>query len=208
MEKWLDPASHSQTNMELMALHLQVMEAIKRAYISPPQLERFLIEVESLVKHAYEAATPPITDQKRQEIERHMVVTGVIPEVLESVVERLVGKSVDALRDGGVKEAELYFRDFKDLGLNGADGPRRWWGSISKDQPDSRGRVGGSSGMGGGSDATTGAGHGADNAIPPLRIRTCARCGAVMEDSPSHKDRSLWLINLQQKCFCGGFWLV
>ena len=184
------------------------MEAINRAYFSPLQLERFLAGIESLVKHAYEAATPPITDQKRQEIERQMIVTGMIPEVLEPVVERLVGKSVDALRDGGVEEAELYFKDFKELGLSGNDGPRRWWGSISKDQPDKRGRIGGGSGTGDGTGTITGAGHGTGNGIPPIRTRTCARCGAVMEDSLALKDRSPWLFNLQQKCFCGGFWLV
>ena len=194
--------------MELMALHSQVWDAINGAFFLPAQLESLLTEIESWVKHAYEAATPPVTAQRRQEIERDMLVTGVIPKVLESVVERLVGQSVEALRGEGVKEAELYFRDFRDLGLSGDDGPRRWWGSISKDQPGSGVRVNGSSAASDGSDADTGTGYEAGNITPQIRTRTCARCGAVMEDSLSFKDRSLWLIKMQQQCFCGGFWLV
>ena len=131
-----------------------------------------------------------------------MLVSGEIPEVLWGVVERVVGKGgllERMVEREGVSEGELFFGSFEELGLQEDRRTRDWWARrtvdevrkiVLRERPPDAGEVGPSGGK-----AT-------------LRLRTCSRCGANMEDLMPVRGMSGWMMNLQRTCFCGGFWMV
>ncbi|MCJ1479591.1 mediator complex subunit [Lambiella insularis] len=153
------------------------------AHLPPRVLETLFAEIDSMVKHAYAAASPPIADPQRQALEREMLVGGEVPAVLTGVVEKVVVEVVEKLRaEVGVLEGELHFGDFKSLGFEKGRGDGRLVDGVRKVRLGRRGRE--------------------------VKLRTCARCGTVMEDLLPVKGASPWIVNLQRTCFCGGFWMV
>ena len=135
-----------------------------------------------------------------------MLVCGEVPEVLWGVVERVVEKGGLLERVGereGVSEGELYFAGFEELGLDEDRRTREWWARRTVDEVRKivlrEGPIG-ESAMGTAEEARGGKG--------PLRLRSCSRCGAVMEDLVPVRGASAWMMNLQRTCFCGGFWMV
>ncbi|MCJ1388619.1 mediator complex subunit [Xylographa bjoerkii] len=188
---------HSHPSPLLPPSHA-LSEIFTSAHLPPRALESLFLETDSLVKHAYAAAQPAINEQKQQALEREMLVCGEVPEVLWGVVERVVGKGGLLERMGereGVSEGELFFGRFEELGLEEDRRTREWWARrtvddvrkiVLREGPLEMGRDG--KGV--------------------LRLRTCARCGAVMEDLLPARGASGWMMNLQRTCFCGGFWMV
>ncbi|MCJ1321765.1 mediator complex subunit [Xylographa vitiligo] len=192
---------HSHPSALLPSSHA-LSEIFSNAYLPPRALESLFLETDSLVKHAYAAAQPTISEQRQQALEREMLVSGEVPEVLWGVVERVVGKGGLLERVGereGVSEGELFFGEFEELGLDEDRRTREWWARRTVDEvrkivlserPADGVETGPSDGKG------------------MLRLRTCSRCGAVMEDLLPVRGASGWMMNLQRTCFCGGFWMV
>ena len=155
------------------------------ALVSPGQMNALMKDLDSLVKKAYES----LPESERTAIETEMLTTASIPEVLVPVVRSFLQTSVENLRQE-VNESELYFRDFSMLGLHEDNRTKRWWkehtlDGVRKIELRREGQRGG------------------------VRLRTCARCGAVMEDIIPHiKPTRQWLLNLQRACFCAGHWMV
>ena len=131
-----------------------------------------------------------------------MLVSGEIPEALWGVVERIIGKGGLLERVGereGVSEGELFFGGFEELGLGEDRRTREWWARRTVDEVRKivlreRSADGGEMGL--------------NDEKGQLRLRTCSRCGAVMEDLLPVRGASGWMMNLQRTCFCAGFWMM
>jgi hypothetical protein len=162
-----------------------IASTFREALVLPAQMTALMKDLDGLVKRAYES----LPESERTAIETEMLTTASIPEVLVPVVKSFLQTSVENLRQE-VNEADLYFRDFSMLGLHEDDRTKRWWkehtlDGVRKVELRREGQRGG------------------------VRFRTCARCGAVMEDIiPNVKPTRQWLLNLQRACFCAGHWMV
>ncbi|MCJ1284725.1 mediator complex subunit [Xylographa opegraphella] len=193
------PHSHPSA---LLAPSHALSEIFASAHLPPRALESLFLETDSLVKHAYAAAQPTISEQRQQVLEREMLVSGEVPEVLWGVVERVLGKGGLLERVGereGVSEGELFFGGFEELGLDEDLRTREWWARRTVDEVRKivlRKKPTDGEEMGSGEWKGT------------LKLRTCLRCGAVMEDLLPSKGASGWVMSLQRTCFCGGFWMV
>lgn len=113
-----------------------------------------------------------------------MLVEGAIPDALMPVVEKLLATSVEKLKDD-IDEAELYFADTSRLGLGDDRRCKNWHRTHTLD-----------------------AVRKIVLAKGKTKIRVCTRCGSQMEDLPPMRGVSVWLLNMQRTCFCGGYWMV
>ena len=148
--------------------------------------------MENGVKKAYQAAATSttsdpseiMTDAKRQEIERTMLVEGTIPDILMPVARHLLTTTMDDLKEE-VDEAKLYFKNVSMLDLHDDQRTKKWHRDhvldaarkvvLDKDK---------------------------------VKIRSCMRCGSKMEDLTQAKGFNPFLYQTWRTCFCGGLWMV
>ena len=211
----------------LVPISQALAQTFTSAHLSPRSVEQILSDVDKSIKRAYASTNPPTDDTKRQEMEREMLVTGIVPECLHPVVTMLVENVVGGLRNTELDEGELYFKDFSMLGLGDDRRTKTWWKSrivdmvrklvlkerLEEDTTENEsedGKHGAFGDPGEQTGARTGSAPatGDNKGKPELRIRTCARCDAVMEDLLPMRGPTNWIMNLQRTCFCGNFWIV
>ena len=173
--------------------------------VNVSQVEKTLAEIDSGVKKAYQAATH-ITDRRRHEMERDMLVSGsAIPDVLGPVVERLLTTTMDNLKEE-VDAGELYFLDVSWLGLSD-DGKSITW--KEEHMFDGMRKVEIADRQHGHDTASDTNGSGIEKQKASNKLRRCTRCCTAMLDGLPPKDRTcMWLANMQRTCFCGGFWVM
>ena len=192
--------------------------------ITAAQFERILAEVDSGVKKAYQpgdagssttnnsgsktgaGSNGTVTDSQRQVIEKDMLISASLPDVLAPVIERLLTSSMTTL-EGEIDRGELFFKDVSCLGLSDDERTKCWsrehvLDAIRKVELDVRPRSRPSH-EGGRAKIKSKSGGTGD-----IKTRTCTRCGAVMEDLIAIKGANPWMSNLQRTCFCGGFWML
>ena len=138
-----------------------------------------------------------------------MLVSASLPEILSPVVEHLLTTTMENLKQD-VDTGELYFLDISWLGLSDDKRSMRW---KKEHLLDAVRKVE----IGGGHRHNNSSNVSSDKQRQPLennksngssKLRRCTRCCAVMEDLLPVKGGSLWMLNMQRTCFCGGFWVV
>lgn len=157
-----------------------------------PNLESLMLEIDNSIRAAFKTANLSAT--ARTDAELTMLVHGRLPTCLSAAVDFVTGKAASKFLDS-VDPTRITFTDLDWLGLrDGGDGGadpdharnvRRRFDAIRKCP-----------------------------LAPGARLRTCRRCGSVMEDLSvglSGKERSAlppWLAQAQRYCVCLGYWMV
>lgn len=189
-----------------------MISLIDSSPVAVPHFERVLMEVDTSIKVAYQAASA--SDTERQLVEKHLLVKGEIPAALMPAVEKLLTTSMDTLREE-IDPAALYFADHSWLGMSDDQATRKWGMTHTVDSV--RKVVLSRSVCGGGADddddgdgdwvLVAAAGEG-EVREKKKRLRRCTRCCAYMEDLPPHRGISAWTLNIQKMCFCGSMWML
>jgi mediator of RNA polymerase II transcription subunit 16 len=142
------------------------------------QIDRVLLEIDTIIKTAYDAAG--IVGPARAAAEKELLIAARIPPSLNPVVDQLLSRIMDGLRKE-IDRAELYFADFSWLGLTseeGGNGGKRKLIDTLRKVPLKKGTP----------------------------LRRCTRCCAVMQDGM--QPSVLWLTNMQRACVCGSLWMI
>ena len=134
-------------------------------------------------------ALASLVEQQRQELEMRILVFGEIPDILMPVIQTVLQTHIQSIREKlGDGEAELAFKDWSILDVRDDPKSRRWRSETPFD----------------GIRKVSLAGNVAGKKV---RLRSCPRCGTMMEDILSTSKR-LWIYNMWRTCFCGGLWTV
>ena len=174
-----------QSSAEQIQL-LELYSYSKNIPLQLPRLEFLLLDIDKRVRTAY---TTGLTPQERIESELSMIVDGSIPECLGHVADYLTEEAAGKIMD--IQDlSRVTFWDTDWLGLrDSANGDS--WAQRRKHDIIKKSLI-----------------------RPGARLRTCRRCGSVMEDidlSPGAKDRNnvaVWLIQAQRTCICTGLWIL
>ena len=157
---------------------LNLTSILETSAIRISQVDRVLLEVDTIIKTAYETAG--VVGAARAAAEKELLLEARVPPSLNPVVDQLLSRIMDGLRKE-IDRAELYFADFSWLGLTPEDGRK---GSKRK-LIDALRKVPLKEGT-------------------PLR--RCTRCCAVMQDGM--QPGVLWLTQMQRSCVCGSLWMI
>lgn len=149
--------------------------------VSITQFERMVSDLDNSIRGVYQSSQT--SDTNRKNIEKEMLISAEIPEILMPAIETLLTTTVATLKQD-VDVAELYFSDISWLGLSDDSRTDMWKKNHTLDAIR---KV----------EVTKGA-----------RIRRCTRCCAVMEDILPQKGESMWMLNMQRTCFCGNWWAL
>ncbi|MCJ1312877.1 mediator complex subunit [Agyrium rufum] len=160
--------------------------------------------IDTGIQIVYKFDPQTYTTEKKERMERDLLVRGIFPTEWESVTERvLCGDWLDKAKEE-VNECELYFADFSILEIDDevattqsrskVDALRK----IALDESDSGNLV-----LRPGHTATALGGK----AVVKM-FRVCTRCCAMIEEVIPKKGTPLWLLQLQRSCLCGGSWMM
>lgn len=144
-------------------------------------LAEFMTEVDVAIRDAYTEAG--VNTERREAIELVMMTEGLIPDELALALQTLLDTIVPKLYESGADMGKLYFWDTQWLGIERAvppDGAKRY--DAIRKTPLAEG----------------------------MKLRSCRRCGAQMEDIPQEQVRQLpaWLHHGQRQCYCLNYWWV
>jgi len=156
-------------------------DVIERSPIEVHQFEKILADIEGKIKKTYQHSGMSEADRAR--VEKEMLISADIPEVLMPVVHHLLTTALDNLRND-IDPAALYFADHSWLGLS----DDRRSDAYKRDHVvDAIRKI-------------------------PLRkgakLRRCTRCCAYMEDVLPQKGSSMWMTSMQRMCFCGSLCML
>ena len=180
-----------------------IMSEIVTLYQSVPfkisSFELLIQEIDTGVRSAYTAAnTSPV---QRAQLEHIMLVEAAVPDVLLPVVDQLVNKTLSKIQDN-INTVKLAFWDTEWLGLNNPsqrvstaeegthgngstntssllDVQRKW--DVLRKTPLKKG----------------------------MKLRSCRRCGSMMEDiNGAEGTRVPWIWTGQKMCVCLGYWML
>lgn len=175
-----------QTSPQTAAQRALVQEIITYSKLIPfkiPNLESLMQEVDTSIRTAYKTAE--LAPQARVDAETTMLVDAMIPECLETTVEYLTGKVATRMLDT-VDTGKITFWETDWLGLRDREGED---GRAQRRRYDAIQKMGVREGM---------------------KLRTCRRCGSVMEDVYFGAKGSVppWLAQAQRFCVCLGYWML
>lgn len=146
-------------------------------------LDSLLADVDSLARKTY--ANAQKTDAERATVEKTMLITCELPEILTPVVQHLLTIQLDKLKDE-IDPARIIFSDLRWLNLTEDRRTRefnkgRCFDVIQK-----------------------------TFVKPDMPLRQCTRCGAHTVDinAVATKSYGTWLHNAQKTCVCGNQWLA
>jgi hypothetical protein len=155
-------------------------------------LEEFVIEIENLVRSAYDSAGiqpgPP-----RQAIEREMFVHGTVPASLLPAATAILTTKLDSLMDR-IDAGKAHVHDVSWLGLTDDARTRHFYDGhvidVVRKMPLAP------NGGGGGGSGT--------------KLRVCPRCGSVMEDiggqGATMAQQQAWVWQSHKVCVCFSSW--
>lgn len=170
-------SQHPQTPLRLAYQELGLV--FQKSLVSVSQFERLLSQLENSVRGAYQASN--ISETKRSNTERNMLIKGEIPDILLGPVKDLLTVTAVSLKEE-VNVAELYFANIASLGLTNDSTSKRW----RKEHPlDSMRKI----------------------ELKNVSTRRCTRCAAVMEDLLPTRTASV-MVSQMKHCFCGSWWMV
>ena len=154
--------------------------------ISPvmiPVIEALVIELDPLARKAYADARQ--LDADRAAVEKSMLISCELPDILTPVAKHLLSTQLDKVQDE-IDPARIIFADLRWLGLT----------EDSRTVDFNKGRH---------FDIIRKTFLKMDESL-----RRCTRCGACTLDSDADavKSQSVWLHNAQKSCVCGNQWLV
>ena len=175
----------------------EIVSMVKTLPSSIPTFEYLLQDIDSGVRNAYNAAN--ISTVQRAQFEHSMLVDASIPDVLMPVVTHLLTSSLGKIQDK-IDMVRLTFADTEWLGLSHPV-PEMVASQASTDIAPNRQPL---------------------LAIQrkwdvlrktPLRqgmkLRSCRRCGSMMEDINSTEGtRVPWIWTGQKMCVCLGYWML
>ncbi|KAI9671992.1 MAG: mediator complex subunit [Trizodia sp. TS-e1964] len=163
---------------------LFVLSVFEASSVKPAAFEQLLAELDTDVKTAYTNAG--VSESERGKVEKGMLTSAAVPEVLLPVVSKLLTGGLESLK-AEIEPATLYFADYSWLGWSDDS---RSAGYARAQRVDVIRRVV--------------LGRGA-------RVRRCTRCCGVMEDvMPVRPAAALnaSLQMLQRVCYCGSLWIL
>ena len=151
--------------------------------ISIQHLDLFLADVDSLARKAYTNAQK--TDAERAIVEKTMLITCELPQILTPVVHHLLTTQLDKLKDE-IDPARVVFSDLRWLNLT-EDRRTQEYNKDRRFDVIQKTFV-----------------------KPDVPLRQCTRCGAHTVDvnAIASKSYGTWLHNAQKSCVCGNQWLT
>ncbi|KAI9738670.1 MAG: mediator complex subunit [Cirrosporium novae-zelandiae] len=146
--------------------------------------ERFLAEIENIIRHAYQSGN--FSPEDRRAAEKQMLVSCEIPPIMLPVTEKILSQSLDRIQNDppGIDRAGIYFRDISWLGVSDDKATRQFQKTRVVDA------------------------HRKILLAKNAPLRRCVRCGAQVEDLPFHKGQPPWLMTIQRNCICGSMWMI
>lgn len=175
-----------------LGLAYREMEAVfQQSPISVPQFEHLVIQIDNSIRSAYQSAGINYDDtplrrrenEKRNNIEKDMLIKAIIPETLGTTVKEILTTMVNALKEE-VDVAELYFTDIGWLGLTDDKSSKRCREDY---QMDGMRKV---------------------ELRKDVRTKRCTRCGALTEDMLPLRGVNMMVMSLQRYCICGSWFMV
>ena len=171
------------TNIEQRQAYSSFINLFNNSPVNIPLMEPVVAELEPIVKAAYVKAG--VDDVQRGQIEKTMLTSCELPDVLMSAVKKLLTTMLDKFQED-VDPAKVYFADIRWMGLTDdksteAFHKRREFDVVRKVQ--------------------------LSGEVP---LRRCTRCCSHMLDFDEAKQvRSLppWMHGAQKVCVCGNNWV-
>ena len=176
-------AMKSTSNTETSKAYPTFLTVLNRSPIHIQHLELLVTELDPLARRAYTIAQK--SDVECAAVEKAMLTTCELPEILTPVVQHLLTSQLDKLQDE-IDPARVFFADLRwlnlteDLRTQDFNG-ERCFDVIQKTY-----------------------------VKPGVPLRQCTRCGALTVDidAASSKNLGTWLHNAQKSCVCGNQWLA
>lgn len=184
----------SQQDPGPLGLAYRELEAVfQKSLVTFAQFERLLLQVERTILGTYELAGINHNDteqhksekEKRNNIEKDMLVRATIPPIMIDVVKALLTTTISNLKEE-INVAELYFLDLGWLGLTYDKSCNRW---REKHPLDVMKKT---------------------QLTNTAKTKRCTRCGSLAEDAnpPHNKGMYQMAVILQRFCVCGSWFMV
>ena len=176
-------AMRSTNNAEVNKAYTTFLTIINISPIPIKQIEALTAELDPLARKAYSVAQK--SDVERAAVEKVMLTSCELPEILLPVVRHLLTTQLDRLQEE-IDPARVFFADLRWLNLTEDRRTQefnndRCFDIVQKTCVE-----------------------------PNMPLRQCTRCGALTVDIDAAASKGLgtWLRNAQKSCVCGNQWLV
>ena len=171
--------------------YLELEAVFQKAPVTVPQFEHLLSHMDTGVRNTYQKAGMDSNDsgqqkagkEKRNNIEKDMLIKATIPEIHLDTVRELLTTTVNALKDE-INVAELYFLDFRSLGLTDDESSKSWRDTHPMDAMRKT------------------------ELKKDAKTKRCTRCGALTEDIVPSRGVNIIVMNLQRYCICGSWFMT